>query len=97
MAGSPGQAVDRPRSRWIAASWGDLPGFDGDRLAEWWPAFLAGCTRPAPGWSMLCAEALLRPPPSTEADLRGWLQARLGVWRVEALPGAAIAQGASAA
>lgn len=97
MAGSPGQAVDRPRSRWIAASWRDLPGFEGDRLLEWWPAFLAGCARSAPGWSMLCAEAFLRPPPSTEAELRGWLQARLGVWRVEALPGAANAQGAAPA
>jgi membrane-bound lytic murein transglycosylase A len=71
----------------VASSWSELPGWAGDRLVDWWPAFLAGCARPAPGWSGLCAEALLRPPASIEGDLRAWLQARVGVWRVEPLPG----------
>ena len=48
---SPPRRSSRPRARWVAARWSDLPGWDGDRLAELWPAFLRSCERPAPAWA----------------------------------------------
>ncbi len=78
--------VTRSRARWVAAAWADLPGFEADRAAEVWPALLAGCARPAPGWNELCARALLDPPQGDDATRR-WLQAQLQPWRVEALDG----------
>jgi membrane-bound lytic murein transglycosylase A len=89
-------AIARARSRWVAVPWSDLPGWESDRLTDWWPAFVAGCARPAPGWSMLCAEALLRPPPADDAALRAWLQERLAPWRVES-PAGESATGAAPA
>ncbi len=77
-----------PRSRWLAADWADLPGFASDRLTQWWPAFIAGCSRPARPWSTVCAEAQLRPPMG-EPALREWMTQHLQPWRVEPLPGAA--------
>jgi membrane-bound lytic murein transglycosylase A len=81
-----GQAVVRGKARWVAARFSDLPGWERDRLAEWWTALLRSCERPAPGWSALCAEALLRPPADDEAT-RAWLAERLSPWRVESLEG----------
>ncbi len=85
-AAGPGATMQQPRSRWVAGDWTDLAGFADDRLLDWWPAFVQGCSRPARGWSTLCAEAQLRPP-TTEVDLRIWLVQNLQPWRVEALPG----------
>ena len=54
----PGAAtIDRPRARWIAARWSDLPGWSGDRVGEFWPAFLRSCERPAAPWLAVCAAA----------------------------------------
>jgi membrane-bound lytic murein transglycosylase A len=77
-----------PRSRWVAATWEQLPGWQADRTAELWPALQRGCGRPAAGWAAFCAEALLAAPP-TDAALRDWLMQRLQPWRVEALDGSA--------
>jgi len=85
-APSRGTPPDRVRARWISAAWSELPGFDADRSAELWPALLAGCARPAPGWSELCARALLDPPDGSAAARR-WLQTHLQPWRVEAPDG----------
>lgn len=78
--------IERPRARWVAAGWSDLPGFAADRAAEIWPALLAGCARPAPGWSEACARALLDPPRGDEG-VRRWLHTHLQPWRVEAADG----------
>ena len=80
--------LQRPRSRWVAVGWQDLPGWQADRVAEAWPALLKSCQRPAPGWAALCAEALLRPP-ADEAATRAWLQQRLQPYRIESLQGSA--------
>ena len=75
-----------PRSRWVAVTWEQLPGWQADRTAELWPALQRGCGKPAAGWAAFCAEALLAAPPTDEA-LREWLMQRLQPWRVESLDG----------
>jgi membrane-bound lytic murein transglycosylase A len=81
--------LTRGNTRWVSAQWSELPGFGLDRSTEVWPALQAGCTRPAVGWSELCARALLEPPPTSDTDARRWLMARLDPWRVEAADGLA--------
>jgi len=51
-----------PAARWVAADWKDLPGWGSDDLLAAWPALLAGCQRPAPGWAEFCARAALESP-----------------------------------
>lgn len=90
-------AVLRPRARWVAAEWADLPGWTQDRPSAAWPAWLASCARltgaVAASWRTLCAEARAlqaeygaAPPPDDR--LRAWLETRLRPWRVEALDNA---------
>ena len=79
----------RARARWVPAEWADLPGWEGDRLGELWPALLRGCERPAPGWAGVCAQARsAAPPPPGDAGVRAWLQQRLKPFRIESLEGA---------
>ena len=49
--------IERPRARWVAVRWSDLPGWDGDRLADFWAALMRSCERPAPAWLDACAKA----------------------------------------
>jgi len=80
-------ALFRPRARWIAADWLDLPGWYDDRSAELWPALLRGCERSPPEWLQVCSDARKTPPPPSDNAIRGWLQQRLQPYRVEALEG----------
>lgn len=82
-------ALRRGGSRWVQVSWDELPGWMDDRLLELWPALLASCDRPASGWALLCAAALLDPP-RDEPSLRQWLQERTTPWRIESLQGEAL-------
>ena len=83
---SPRQQLLRDNARWVQADWRDLPGWGEDRAAELWPVLLRSCARPAPGWTLLCAQAALQAPTDdTEAML--WLMQRLRPWRVESLSG----------
>ena len=87
---SPPPAATRlqANARWVAAAYGDLPGWAQDGVLAAWPALLRSCARPAPAWLAACASAqALRDP--DEAGVRGWLQAHLQPWRVETLDGAA--------
>ena len=81
----------RGRSRWIPASWRDLPGWNSDRSAELWPALQRGCERPPAPWAELCARARLdaTSAASTDAGARAWLEARLQPFRVESTEGVA--------
>lgn len=85
-----GETILRPRSRWVPVRWADLPGWDADRSSEFWPAFVRGCDRPAPGWRAVCdeARAAITPQFSDEAA-RQWLEQRLQPFRVEATEGGA--------
>jgi membrane-bound lytic murein transglycosylase A len=80
-------ALERPRSRWVPVPWSQLPGWGADRAAEFWPALLRSCERPAAAWKALCAEArrasFAHSP--TDAAVRDWLQQRLQPHRVESL------------
>ncbi len=82
------QRLQRPRSQWVAVGWDQLPAWPDDRSAEAWPALLRSCERPAPGWSALCADALLAAP-GDDAATRRWLEQRLQPYRIEGLDGAA--------
>ncbi len=82
------EVITRPRSRWVAADWSELPDWGTDRPAELWPALLRGCDRPAPGWSTVCAAARLDPPASDNAA-RAWLERWLRPYRVESPEGQA--------
>jgi membrane-bound lytic murein transglycosylase A len=77
--------LQRPRGRWVAAGWSELPGWGRDRISEAIPALLRSCERPGRGWAAVCADArrdgvgLL----GDDATAQGWLEARLRPWRVE--------------
>lgn len=79
----PAEVMLRAKSRWVPASFEDLPGWATDRTLELWPAFVRGCDKPAPGWEAVCAEALRSPAPRTDAQARAWLEQRLRPFRVE--------------
>lgn len=55
-------APARAAARWVAVDWRDLPGWGSDDLLAAWPALVAGCQRPAPGWAEFCARAVLQSP-----------------------------------
>ena len=81
--------IVRARARWVPVDWAELPGWDADRVSEWWPALLRGCERPAFDWATLCAQARDAATPAFSDDAaRAWLRQRLQPYRVEALDGA---------
>ena len=80
--------IDRPRARWVAVRWGELPGWDGDRLGEFWGAFLRSCERPAAGWRDACAKARQLAPAAASASdpaVRDWVQRQLRPYRIESV------------
>lgn len=88
-----------PGSRWQTATWGELPGWDTDRLREAWQALQRSCERlPAdlaretPAWPRLCQEAL-RTQPSDDAATRAWLMQRFTPYRVLPLAAGASSDG----
>lgn len=87
-----GPTMLRPKSRWVQANWQDLPGWEQDRVSEWWPALVKGCVRPAAGWAPLCEEVRrLGPDWGQRVDdgfVRQWLETQLQPWRVMPLEGA---------
>jgi membrane-bound lytic murein transglycosylase A len=74
----------RDKSRWVAADWSDLPGFEEDALFEAWNALLKSCERPAPVFVSLCPE-IRRLSIADDATQRAWLAERLQPYRVEPL------------
>jgi len=79
-----GQVLLRGKSRWIATSWRELPGFETDALHEAWNAFIKSCERPASVFAPLCPE-VRRLSIGDAASQRAWLQQRLQPYRVEPL------------
>ncbi|HZE90763.1 MAG TPA: hypothetical protein VE029_03500, partial [Rhizobacter sp.] len=55
VAAAPRVVLQRPRARWVSADWSELPGWDADLLADWWPALLRGCDKPVPEWTRVCS------------------------------------------
>jgi membrane-bound lytic murein transglycosylase A len=68
--------------------WSDLPGWDGDRLGDFWTAFLRSCERPAAGWLDACAKARQSGAAAAtngDAAVRDWLQRQLRPYRIESI------------
>ena len=78
-----------PRSRWLLASWSELPGWSADRASEAMPALLRSCERPAPAWVGACGQARREAVAllADDALARAWLEGHLRPWRVESLEG----------
>ncbi|MEK8026462.1 murein transglycosylase A [Pseudaquabacterium rugosum] len=76
----------RPRARYTAVDWPQLPGWQQDRAAELWPALRAGCQRPPAGWAGVCARARAFTPPD-DGYARDFIERELAPWRVEAIDG----------
>ncbi|MGM9481675.1 murein transglycosylase A [Roseateles sp. NT4] len=75
-----------PRStpqRWVAVDWKELPGWGNDDLLAAWPALLASCQRPAPGWAEFCARAALQSP-ADPLEATVFLMKHLRPWRLSA-------------
>ena len=86
---SPASAVGapaHPRSRWVPATFAELPGWNNDRLLELWPALLQGCGSPVPAWNSICDEAR-RAAPRDDGEARRWIEQRLEVFRIESTDG----------
>jgi membrane-bound lytic murein transglycosylase A len=79
-ATAPG-STSRAAARWVAADWNELPGWGGDDLLAAWPALLASCQRPAPGWAEFCARAALQGPADAMEALL-FLVKHLRPWRI---------------
>ena len=76
--------VVRNKSRWVMASWNDLPGLSTDNLNEAWVAWLQSCSRPAVASSTLC-QGVRRLEGQSNADQRAWLMQNFMPYRVESL------------
>ena len=74
------------RSRWVSASWNDLPGWQNDGLHDAWNAWLQNCERPGPLFAPLCKDVrqLIL---ASDDDRRLWMMAHLQPYRVESLEG----------
>jgi membrane-bound lytic murein transglycosylase A len=77
--------IERPRARWVAVRWSDLPGWSDDRVGDFWVAFLRSCERPQPAWLDACAKARQATSLQGDAALREWLQRQLRPYRIESL------------
>ncbi len=84
----PPAPIGRGVSRWVAANWADLPGWQADRALEVWTALRRSCDRPAAGWERACADAARRAP-TDDTSARAWLMLNMGVYRVESSSGEA--------
>ena len=81
-----GPVMLQTQSRWVAAEWSELPGWQDDRLFEAWNAWIKSCEKPVAPFAALCAE-VRRLSIATEDEQRQWMQERLQPYRVESLQG----------
>jgi membrane-bound lytic murein transglycosylase A len=76
------------KSRWVAAPWSELPGFEADSLPEAWNAWLKSCEHPGPVFAPLCSE-VRRLSIASGPEQRAWMQERLQPYRIESQQGVA--------
>lgn len=76
----------RGKSRWVAVSWDELPGFQEDALPEAWNAWIKSCERPGPVFAPFCQD-VRRLSIGGEQAQRAWLLAQFQPYRVEPLNG----------
>jgi membrane-bound lytic murein transglycosylase A len=72
---APPRALSAAHVDYVAARWGDLPGWNADPLAQAWPALLASChVHSTPGWNEVCTAAA-QLPVATDDSVRAFLMA----------------------
>lgn len=74
----------RPKSRWVMASWSELPGLASDNLNEAWVAWLQSCTRSPANTGKTCQDVRRLDGQSVAAQ-RAWLMQNFQPYRVESL------------
>ena len=78
----------KPKSRWLLASWSDLPGFNADNFNEAWVAWRQNCARNLPNSQSLCAD-VRRLDEQPSALQKTWVMENFQPFRVEHLNAAA--------
>ena len=78
----------KPKSRWLLASWSDLPGFNADNFNEAWVAWRQNCARNLPNTQRLCAD-VRRLDGQPSALQKAWVMENFQPFRVEHLNAAA--------
>lgn len=78
----------KPKSRWLLASWSDLPGFNADNFNEAWVAWRQNCARNLPNTQRLCAD-VRRLDGQPSALQKAWVMENFHPFRVEHLNAAA--------
>ena len=88
LAGTPGtpSPTQSYRSRWVASSWQDLPGWQNDELQGAWNAWLQNCERPGPLFAPLCQD-VRQLMLGSDDDRRLWMMGHLQPYRIEAIEG----------
>ena len=86
LAGTPGTPSPQQsyRSRWVAASWNDVPGWQDDALQDAWNAWLQNCERPGPLFAPLRKE-VRHPLMGINDDRRLWMMRHQHTSRVGSL------------
>jgi membrane-bound lytic murein transglycosylase A len=79
--------LERPKARWVPASFQELPGWGADALLQWWPAIRQSCARPAAGWQRMCSQVLAVPAQVNPIILKPWLESEFLVYSVESFQG----------
>ena len=74
----------KPKSRWLLASWSDLPGFNADNFNEAWIAWRQNCARNLPNTQRLCAD-VRRLDGQPSALQKAWVIENFQPFRVEHL------------
>ena len=89
LAGTPGTPNPQQsyRSRWVAAAWHDVPGWQNDNLQDAWNAWLQNCERPGPLFAQFCKD-VRQLMLGSDDDRRLWMMSHLQPYRVESLDGA---------
>ncbi len=69
------------KSRWVAADWGDLRGFEQDAPQGFWLAWTKSCEKPVVPWVALCPQVRAMSLADAETQ-RAWLRTHLQPYRV---------------
>lgn len=74
--------LTKPKSRWILASWSDLPGFHADNFNEAWVAWRQNCARNLQSAQTLCNHVKRLDGQSSESQ-KNWVMQNFQPYRVE--------------
>ncbi len=90
LAGMPGTPSPQQsyRSRWVAVSWNEIPGWQNDEMQDAWNAWLQNCERPGPLFGPLCRD-VRQLMLGSDDDRRLWMMSHLQPYRVESFDGIA--------